>query len=58
MWADAAPVARAGFAAVEANRPVCVPGAANKAIVTAAKALPDRWGLEAMQWRVRRSRER
>jgi short-subunit dehydrogenase len=48
LWMDADAVARAGYKAVEANRPVCVPGAPNKAIATLAKALPDDLALALM----------
>lgn len=43
VWMTSEQVAGAGWAAVEANRCVCVPGAANKAIATLAKLLPDDW---------------
>jgi len=45
LWSDAASVARAGFAAVEANRPVCVPGAPNKIIAAISRLIPDRLAL-------------
>lgn len=45
MWMGADEVAAAGYEAVEANRPVCVPGAPNKAIAALAKAVPDDWVL-------------
>lgn len=48
MWLGADEVAAAGYEAVEANRPVCVPGAPNKAIAAIAKALPEEWGLALM----------
>lgn len=48
LWMDADAVARAGYKAVEANRPVWVPGAPNKAIATLAKALPDDLALALM----------
>ena len=41
LWSDAASVAREGFAAVEANRPVCVPGAPNKLIAAVSRLIPD-----------------
>ncbi|PZQ53354.1 MAG: dehydrogenase, partial [Phenylobacterium zucineum] len=31
-----------------ANRPVCVPGAPNKAIAAIVKAIPDEWALALM----------
>lgn len=45
MWQSADAVARAGYAAVEADRPVCVPGLANKALAALAQRLPDDWTL-------------
>jgi len=48
LWLGADEVAAAGYEAVEANRPVCVPGAPNKAIAAVAKILPDDWGLALM----------
>ena len=57
MWSDADAVARAGFAAVEANRPVCVPGGANRAIAALAKALPEDWALALMARQANRFRK-
>ena len=48
LWMGADEVAAAGYEAVEANRPVCVPGAPNKAIAAFAKAIPDDWALALM----------
>jgi len=48
MWLGADEVAAAGYEAVEANRPICVPGAPNKAIAAVAKLLPDEWGMALM----------
>ena len=48
MWLGADEVAAAGYEAVEANRPVCVPGAPNKAIAALAKLVPDDWVLALM----------
>jgi short-subunit dehydrogenase len=45
MWLGADEVAALGYEAVEANRPVCVTGAPNKAIAALAKLIPDEWGL-------------
>jgi uncharacterized protein len=45
LWMGADEVAAAGYEAVEANRPVSVPGAPNKAIAAVAKVLPDDWSL-------------
>jgi hypothetical protein len=47
-WMGADEVAREGYMAVEANRPVCVPGAPNKAAVAALKVLPDDWVMEVV----------
>lgn len=48
LWQGADEVAAAGFEAVEANRPLCVPGAPNQAIAAAAKLLPEEWGMALM----------
>jgi short-subunit dehydrogenase len=48
LWLGADEVAAAGYEAVEANRPVCVPGAPNKALAALAKIIPDEWGLALM----------
>ncbi len=48
LWLGADEVAAAGYEAAEANRPVCVTGAPNKAIVAAAKILPDEWVMALM----------
>ena len=48
MWLGADEVAAAGYEAVEANRPICVPGAPNKAIAAFAKLVPDDWALALM----------
>lgn len=48
LWLGADEVAAAGYEAVEANRPICVPGAPNKAIAAIAKVLPDEWALALM----------
>ena len=45
LWLGADEVAANGYEAAEANRPVCVPGAPNKAIAALAKLLPDEWLL-------------
>ncbi|MBX7248348.1 MAG: SDR family oxidoreductase [Caulobacteraceae bacterium] len=45
LWMQAEDVAVAGYEAVEANRPVCVPGAPYKTIAALLKALPDDWTL-------------
>jgi short-subunit dehydrogenase len=48
MWMAAEPVVAAGWAAVEANRPISLPGAPNKAIAALARALPESWGMKLM----------
>ena len=45
VWQEAEAVARAGYAAVEANRAICVPGAPNKAMAALFKLLPERLGM-------------
>jgi uncharacterized protein len=45
MWLGADEVAQAGYEAAEANRPICVTGAPNKAIAALAKIIPDEWGM-------------
>ena len=41
-------VARHGYDAAEAGRPLCVPGLANKMLVALAKIIPDGLGLSLM----------
>lgn len=48
MWLGADEVAASGYEAVEANRPICVPGAPNKALAALAKMIPDDWGMALM----------
>jgi hypothetical protein len=48
LWLGADEVAASGYEAAEANRPVCVTGAPNKAIAAAAKLIPDDWALALM----------
>jgi hypothetical protein len=48
MWQSAEAVAKAGYAAAEANRPVCVPGLHNKAIAVLARVVPDAWLMAVM----------
>jgi short-subunit dehydrogenase len=45
MWLGADEVAEAGYEAAEANRPICVPGAPNKAIAALSKIIPDEWAM-------------
>jgi len=51
-WMGADEVAAAGYEAAEANRPICVPGAPNKAVAALTKFLPDEWAMALMsrQW--------
>lgn len=48
MWQGADEVAATGYEAVEANRPICVPGAPNKAIAALTKIIPEDWSLALM----------
>jgi short-subunit dehydrogenase len=56
-WMGADEVAAAGYEAVEANRPVCVPGAPNKAVAAFAKLIPDEWGLALLAGQSQRFRK-
>lgn len=53
MWMGADEVAAAGLEAVEANRPICVPGAPYKAAAAVARLLPEEWGMALMARRTR-----
>lgn len=48
LWLSADDVAAAGWRAVEANRPMCVPGAQYKAITAVARLIPEGWALALM----------
>ena len=48
LWQRADAVAAAGYAAVEANQAICVPGSANKAIAALSRLLPDAWTMALM----------
>jgi hypothetical protein len=48
LWLGADEVAQAGYEAAEANRPLCVTGAPNKAVAALAKLIPDEWGMALM----------
>jgi hypothetical protein len=48
MWLGPDEVAQAGYEAAEANRPICVTGAPNKAIAALSKLIPDEWGMALM----------
>jgi short-subunit dehydrogenase len=54
VWMQARAVAEQGYAAAEANRPVCVPGPANKAMAALAHLLPESWGLALVARQTRR----
>jgi short-subunit dehydrogenase len=55
LWMEAKAVAQEGFEAAEANRPICVTGAANRAVAAAAHLLPPSWGLKMVARRYRRT---
>jgi short-subunit dehydrogenase len=48
LWMGADEVAASGYEAAEANRPVCVPGAPNKALTALVHLLPDEWSMALM----------
>jgi short-subunit dehydrogenase len=48
-WLRAEPVVLAGWRAVEANRPICTPGAVYQALGAAMKLVPDSVALAAMR---------
>jgi short-subunit dehydrogenase len=58
MWLGADEVAAAGYEAAEANRPICVTGAPNKAIAALGKIIPDEWALALMAREYGRARRR
>ncbi len=58
LWLDAASVAREGYAALEAGRPVCVTGAPNRVIAAIAKLTPDALVLRLAAWSGRKMRRR
>lgn len=45
LWQGADEVAAVGYEAVEAGRPLAVPGAPNKAIAAAVRLMPEEWTL-------------
>ena len=49
MWLQARPVVEAGWRAVEANRPLCIPGVQYKAIYALTKLMPDMLALAIMR---------
>jgi len=48
MWLDADTIAQEAYDAVEANRPLCIPGLPYKAIVALARSVPESWAVSAM----------
>ncbi len=48
MWLDADKIAEEAYRAVEANRPLCIPGAPYKAIVALARSVPESWAVSTM----------
>ncbi len=57
LWLGADEVAQAGYEAAEANRPICVTGAPNKAIAALSKLIPDEWGMALMASQMGRLRK-
>jgi short-subunit dehydrogenase len=57
LWLGADEVAQAGYEAAEANRPICVTGAPNKALAALAKLIPDEWGMALMSSQAGRFRQ-
>jgi hypothetical protein len=53
LWMGADEVAASGYEAAEANRPICVPGAPNKAIAALTHLLPDEWSMTLLARRRR-----
>jgi short-subunit dehydrogenase len=56
-WMRAEPVVEAGWRAVEANRPLCVPGLMNKLLAGAARLVPENLALAVMASQGSRFRE-
>ncbi|HEX7760470.1 MAG TPA: SDR family NAD(P)-dependent oxidoreductase, partial [Caulobacteraceae bacterium] len=57
LWMGADEVAAAGYEAAEANRPICVTGAPNKALAALGKIVPDEWAMALMSSQVSRFRK-
>lgn len=57
LWLGADEVAQAGYEAAEANRPICVTGAPNKALAALSKLIPDEWGMALMSSQAGRFRK-
>ncbi len=58
LWMEAAPVVAAGIAAVNRGQPVVVPGAANKALATLTRLLPEDIGRAMVRQQSARFRKR
>lgn len=56
MWMEAAPVVAAGIKAVERGQPVTVPGAANKALATLTRIVPEPIGRRLVRAQSKRYR--
>jgi short-subunit dehydrogenase len=56
-WMAAEPVVEAGWRAVEANRPICVPGLANRLLAAASRLVPESLAMEIMASQGHRYRE-
>jgi short-subunit dehydrogenase len=56
-WMRAEPVALAGWRAVEANRPICVPGLVNQALAAASRLVPETLAMQIMASQGHRYRE-
>jgi len=48
MWLDADKIAEEAYLAVEANRPLCIPGLPYKAIVALSRSVPESWAVSAL----------
>lgn len=57
LWMGADEVAAAGYEAAEANRPICVTGAPNKALAALGKLVPDEWAMALMSSQAGRFRK-
>ncbi len=57
VWLGADEVAAAGYEACEANRAICVTGAANKAIAAVSKIAPDDWLMALISGPLARARK-
>ncbi len=57
LWMGADEVAAAGYEAAEANRPICVTGAPNKALAALGKIVPDEWAMALLSSQAGRFRK-